>query len=421
MIAISGTSCKNKNPFVSGTEDQARAESQVRTTIDDFFAYLKTCHFEKMATLTDGSSTAPDTLTSMLETPLAPSLEAACGRIRADIKSVSADPDEKTAEVTVSISYIDQEYLLNSSKSSEDGFASEKALKSAIESVPSSDIDMELDLAYDEKWRLTGASMDSIYDSLFSFFDLPELIAAEPEPDEDIPVLGISVFESYWVDRQGNETSGYHCSDTKICLYCYTWNTYKNVTVRYEYTDINGQVLYENTYTISNNSDWICCVWPVNTPLPEGPLYIKLYEPAGVLFHTKEVRIYPDGEILPFPMEVVYSCWNTADGEEVGSYMADTDYISYQVVTLNFYKSLELKYEYTDDEGNVLYEGKYCDSENTDHFYFAWEGCVIPEEVTVLHLSVKTAEDEPFCQADILIMPVPVEESSEPVETSHDS
>ena len=412
ILALSGTACKKRVSDNGDAQAEARAEKQVRNSIDDLFAYIKMSRFDKIGALCSGSASDVDRILEIKEGPEGEALEAAGSRVKGEITSVTISLDPLFARAEVKITQVDFHEVAILAYTGHNGFSDAKELKSAVESAESEEITVTLSLVYQEKWVLTESSMHTLMETLYGSFLEEKLLAEPTESSTEAPQITISVFDSYWVDRKGNETKGYHCSDTKICLYCYTWNTYNNLEVRYQYEDISGQILYENTYTVRNNSDWICCSWPVSSPLPEGPIRINLYGPSDVLFHTAETTIYPDDQMIPFPMDI-YTCgWLDAEQMEVGYYYADTEYICYMITTLKYYEGLKLKYQFLDEEGEVLFEGTITANDMTDTFYFVWdEDIEIPEDLKMLHLVVTTSIGEPFCEADIPIETPLVEES----------
>ena len=360
-----------KRPADTTPDPVAVAEKQIRNTLDDFFAYVKMTRVDKISSFCADSGAASSYIQSVSDAVGSAALEAACGRIKAEITELFAQENEGT--VKVKFSCCDEATVIMQALEQE-GFSDSRALKSAIESAPSSEKELSLRLVKGDSWKFDADSSNRILSEMLGFLLTSGLIAPPQETSHGTPKLNISVFDSYWVDTSGNETGGYHCSGEKICLYVYTWNTYSNVDIRYEYVDASGDVLYTNDYSMKNSTDWIACSWRPSSAIPEGELFCRLYEPSGELFHTASIGIFPDGAMLPFPITWMDNgFWADENGVRVDFYPADAALIEYHTQALKFYKDLSLTYRFLDEEGKILYEGKMYVDESTDIFVFSWD------------------------------------------------
>ncbi|MBO4474532.1 MAG: hypothetical protein J5750_06430 [Clostridiales bacterium] len=371
IVILSGVSggCRRR-PAETTPDASSVAAQKIRNTIDDLFAYFKMARADKAGAVCEEPDAVSSYLEGLSEEVGEPTLEVVCKRIGVEILDVTASAE--TGRADVKISCADGAAVI-AEASEKSGFADARELRAAIENAPSIEREMSLSFIYNDSWKLDKASADLLLDEFFGFLQYEGLIAPPQETSHEPKRLDISVYDSYWVNTSGREVGGYHSSTEKVCLYVYTWNTYSNVDIAYEFTDESGQVLYTNSFSMKNNTDWIACSWKPSSSIPEGELLCNLYEPTGELFHTSAVRIYPDGAILPFPVTWMdTSFWADEAGEKVDFYPADTPVLEYHAQSLRFYKDMDLFYKFLDEDGNILYEGKIYVGDSTDDFVFAW-------------------------------------------------
>ena len=389
LAGVIGSSCACRKRPADTTPDAATvAQKQIRDSLDDFFAYVKMTRTDKMYAFSENPSTAEDIVTELIEVSGEDVFELVSSRVELNIVEVTANASGDSGKAHIQITCCDGAAVIE--KSDEDGgFANARACKDAISSAQTKTEEMEISMVKGEKWTIAESDMVKILETIYGFLRTPMYQAVPQETSHDDQPLVIDVYDSYWVDTKGSETGGYHCSDSKICLYVYTWNTYSNVEIRYEFLDGSGNVFYSNTFSMTKNTDWIACSWRPDQPLPDGVLYCKLYEPTGVVFHKAQIRIWPDGAKLPFPITwMSTSYWADETGANVDFYPADTEILEYHALALKFYKDLSLHYRFLDEDGKVLYESDLYIDESTDTFVFTWnrggEDPLIAEETQAM-------------------------------------
>ncbi|MBO4688644.1 MAG: hypothetical protein J5636_09050 [Clostridiales bacterium] len=371
IVILSGVSggCRRR-PAETTPDASSVAVQKIRNTVDDLFAYFKMARADKVGAVCEGSDAVAEYFESLSEEIGATTLETVCKRTGVEILDVTADAETGRADVRVTCA---DGAAVIAEASEKSGFADARELRAAIESAPSVEREMSLSFLYSDSWKLDKASTEMLLHEVFGFLKYDGLIAPTQETSHEPKRLDISVFDSYWVNTSGSEVGGYHSTTEKVCLYVYTWNTYSNVDIGYEFTDASGQVLYTNSFSMKNNTDWIACSWKPSSSIPVGEIYCNLYEPTGELFHTSTVRIFPDDAILPFPVTWLdTSFWADATGAKVDFYPADTPVLEYHAQSLRFYKDMDLFYRFVDEEGNLLYEGKIYVGDSTDAFVFTW-------------------------------------------------
>ena len=368
------SSCKKRTDT---TQDPAVvSENQIRNMLDDFFAYFKIAKSEKICSLSEDPSSSEELLRDVTETSGNKPFETTCRRVVSEIVKVTASDEEGTAEVRITFSDPDK---VTEKAAAEGGFADIGKLSEYIAAAPTVTKAVTLSLKrVDGSWKISEKSMTEVLDMIFGFLKESDLISDVPETTPAPKTLDISVFDAYWVDTKGKETGGYHISEEKVCLYVYTWNTYSNVTIKYEYIDSAGNLLYSNSFLMKSNTDWIACSWRPGTKLPEGDVYCRLYEPSGEEFHTSKVHIFPDDQKLPFPITWMDgSGWVDDNGLPVDFYTSDVTRIEYRGQSLKSYKDLSLKYRFVDEEGKILFEDTWKTGDLTENFIFSME---LPEE-----------------------------------------
>jgi hypothetical protein len=380
ILLLSGTvsSCKKRNTG-SSQDASAVAEQQIRNTLDDFFAYIKVAKTDKISARSDDPAPLEEYLREVTETSGTKPFETSCRRVDAEVVSVTSSGEEGSAEVEVS--YADPQTIKEKAALA-GGFADIGKLSESISTAPVVTKEFKLDMHHvDGSWKITSRSTREILEVLFGYLTETDLIAEIPETTTEPVTMNISVFDAYWVNEKGEEIGGYYCSEKNICLYVYTWNTYTNVDIKYEYLDASGSILYTNSFFMKNNTDWIACAWKPEKALPEGDIYCRLYEPSGEEFHTSKVTIFNEGDMIPFPITWTEdSGWLDKDGNPVEYYTEDTTLFAYRGSSLKPYQGLSLKYRFVDDEGQVLYEGKMDLEQETETFMFSME---LPEGYTL--------------------------------------
>ena len=408
ILLLPGLICSCKKRNTGNTSDaSSAAEQKIRTLVDDLFAYIKIARTDKISSFFEDENEVENSLSEVKEKAGTKAFEAACRRVDAEIKTVAFQGEEGLVHLDISCA---SDLWVTGKASETDGFEDQNKLSEAVSSAPSITKEIMLVLYQDEtSWKITSDCGKELLDELFGFLKDSGLIA-EPKDTTKEPVsLNISVFDAYWVDPKGKETGGYHCSEEKICLYIYTWNTYSNVEIRYDYEDSAGNLLYSNTFLMKSNTDWIACSWRPAQALPEGEIYCRVYEPNGDEFHTSKVGIYKDDAMLPFPITWISgSSWLGDVGEFVSDYPEEAAALRYRGRAMKTYKDLSLTYRFLDEQGEVLYEGTMEITESTDVFEFVY----IPEEPltggSVITLEVLTKEGNPFLTQEVTIrMPEP--------------
>lgn len=380
ILLLSGTasSCKKRNTG-SSQDASAVAETQIRNTLDDFFAYIKIAKTDKIGDRTDDPDRVKEYLQEVTEVSGNKPFETACRRVDAEVVSVTSS--DKKGSAKVKISYADP-MAVKEKATQEGGFADIGKLSEEIADVSVITDEFAMDLVYEDgAWKIKSGSTKDLLKVLFGYLTEKDLIAEVPETTKEPAPLNISVFDAYWVNEKGMEVGGYHCSSNDICLYVYAWNSYTNVDIKYEYIDVSGEILYTNSFHMKRDTDWIACAWKPGRTLPEGDIYCRLYDPSGEEFHTSKVTIYNDAEKIPFPITWMEdSGWFDKDGNPVEFYTKDAALFEYRGSSLKPYQGLSLKYRFVDDEGTVLYEGKMDIEQETENFTFSME---LPEGYTI--------------------------------------
>ena len=391
-----------KRPAESTPNAAQVSEQQIRNALDDLFAYIKIARTDKIYSYCEDSSAAEEYIQSVIECAGNKALETACSRVRMTVGKVIVR--EASATVEMKVTCCDDTAVLKEALEI-NGFADESKVADAISSAPLTEKDLSLKVRRSgDGWKLDTKSTDALFEALFGFLKTSNLIAV---PEETIPQtnkVDISVYDAYWVDTRGEETGGYHCSDGTICLYVYTWNTYNNVEIYYQYEDRTGEVLYTNSFLMKSSTDWIACSWCPTKPVPEGEITCRLYEPSGENFYVSRIGIYSDDVPLPFPVTwFLTSGWRSEYGEEIEIYPADVTHLIYHAQALKFYKDLDLVYRFLDEEGQVLFEGEMSITEYTDTFEFTWEPEEFFEGGEKITLEVTTKEGNPFLKEEVMI------------------
>lgn len=389
------------------TNEYWAKEERINNMFDDFFAYVKIADRDRMSSYFEDRSGAAKVIEGAFENAGQKAFENWCKKVSAVPKVDSISDND--ARVDLSITCRDKDEVL--AQATEDGaFADAGKLADAIFSAPTVTKEIRVKLIYDENrgWLISSESSEEVMDILFGMLLKEDLIAPPPETTTKPNEYPISVYDSYWVDTKGQETGGYHSSDKKICLYIYTWNTYSNKEISYEYTDASGAVLYSNSFIMKNNTDWIACAWSPASPLPAGEICCHIYDTNGDLVHISTVGIYADDAKIPYPITwLSTSHWIGADGLAVTEYFTDTTLISYEGDALKFYKDLNLHYRFVDAEGQVLFEGDQAVTDQTEIFTFSYVPEVPFEEETTVTLLVTTSDETPFLTAEIpIVMPM---------------
>ena len=416
LLAGLACACGPRESPPTTNENQAN-EKLINNMIDDFFAYVKIADTKRMPAYFEDSAEAENSINRACENVGDKAFGEWCGKISAESKVTGIGAKEADVELTVTLR--DDAAIMENAE--EDGaFADEGNLSDAIHSAPFATKKITVKVVKDETWIFDKVSSEDLLDVLFGFLQTDGLIAPPEESTAGKNELPISVYDAYWVDTKGQETGGYHCSDGKICLYVYTWNTYSNKEISYEYTDAAGNLLYSNTFLMKNNTDWIACSWSPSAALPAGEVFCHVYDTNGDLVYISNIGIYADDALIPYPITwLSTSSWIGADGLPVTEYLADTASIDYEGKALKFYKDLELSYQFTDAEGTVLFEGTMSVTESTDTFRFSYVPEVPFEQDTTVTLTVTTSDGTPFLNAQIgIVMPEVIEtdENGNPVE-----
>lgn len=367
---LPGLTCACHKKKSKGPDDAAVAEKQIRNTLEDYFAYIKIAKTDNINSLCEDEPYSREYIRDVTSKVGTKVFDATCRRVSAQVVSITSSEDEGIAKVN--LTYCDPENVL--AAAGEGGYKDNNKLANYIDSAPSASKELSLVLRYkDGSWKIVAKSVGDIFDTVFGFLKTEGLLAEPDHPDTMAPVKSMSVYDAYWVDSNGDETSGYHCSEEQVCLYVYTWNTYSNTEITYEYFDNAWNSVYTNTFLMKSNTDWIACSWRPEQPLPEGYLYCRLYEPNGMEFLTTITYVYPDGEILPFAITFLEdSSWVDTQGLPVKEYPADTPVLEFHAKALKSYKDLDLVYRFLDEDGNVLYESTLKVDQLTDTFIFAW-------------------------------------------------
>ena len=368
MLPIFTCACRKKKS--KGPDDSAVAEKQVRTLLDDYFAYIKIAKIDNIDSLCEDASYSKEYIHDVTKKVGTKVFEATCRRVSAEVLSVTSSGDEAVAKVK--LTFCDPENVIE--MAGPNGFEDNIRLANYIDTAPSASKELSLVLRYkDGAWKIVTKSVGDIFKTVFGFLETDGLIAEPELPDTIAPAKSMSVYDAYWVDSNGDETSGYHCSEDQVCLYVYTWNTYSNTEITYEYFDNSWNSVYTNTFLMKSNTDWIACAWRPEQPLPEGYLYCRLYEPNGMEFLTTITYVYPDGEILPYAITFMEdSSWVDSQGLPVKEYPADTPVLEFHARALKSHKDLDLVYRFLDEDGNVLYESTLKVDQLTDTFIFTW-------------------------------------------------
>ena len=416
LLAGLACACGPRESPPTTNENQAN-EKLINNMIDDFFAYVKIADTKRMPAYFEDSAEAENSISRAYENVGDKAFGEWCGKISAESKVTGIGAKEADVELTITL----RDAAAIMENAAEDGaFADEGNLSDAIHSAPFATKKITVKVVKDETWIFDQVSSEDLLDVLFGFLQTDGLIAPPEESTTGKNELPISVYDAYWVDTKGQETGGYHCSGGKICLYVYTWNTYSNKEISYEYTDAAGNLLYSNTFLMKNNTDWIACSWSPSAALPAGEVFCHVYDTNGDLVYISNIGIYADDALIPYPITwLSTSSWIGADGLPVTEYLADTASIDYEGKALKFYKDLELSYQFTDAEGTVLFEGTMSVTESTDTFRFSYVPEVPFEQDTTVTLTVTTSDGTPFLNAQIgIVMPEDIEtdENGNPVE-----
>ena len=279
LLAGLACACGPRESPPTTNENQAN-EKLINNMIDDFFAYVKIADTKRMPAYFEDSAEAEKSISRAYENVGDKAFGEWCGKISAESKVTGIGAKEADVELTVTLR--DDAAIMENA--AEDGaFADEGNLSDAIHSAPFATKKITVKVVKDETWIFDQVSSEDLLDVLFGFLQTDGLIAPPEESTTGKNELPISVYDAYWVDTKGQETGGYHCSDGKICLYVYTWNTYSNKEISYEYTDAAGNLLYSNTFLMKNNTDWIACSWSPSAALPAGEVFCHVYDTNGVL------------------------------------------------------------------------------------------------------------------------------------------
>lgn len=408
LLAGSACACRFKESPPTTNENDANMKL-INNTIDDFFAYVKIADTKRIPAYFENSTESEKTISHAYENAGEKAFEVWCNKIHAEAKITGIGA--KAADVELTITCRDDAAILENAP--EDGaFADAGKLSDAIRSAPFSTKTIKVGFVKKETWVFDEASTEELLDVLFGFLQTDGLIAQPEESSTGKNEVPISVYDAYWVDTKGEETGGYHCSTKNICLYVYTWNTYSNVDIKYEYMDSSGNILYTNSFLIKNNTDWIACAWKPANVLPAGDIYCRLYEPSGEEFHTSKVTIFNDGEIIPFPITwMETSGWVDSNEKPVEYYTENDAAFEYRGYSLKTYQELSLKYRFVDDDGNVLYEDKMEIGQETDAFRFCME---LPEGYTIYPEETGETTEEPTRKTSVAEEPTDPTEPAEP-------
>lgn len=418
IVLLAGLACAcGPRESPPTTYEMQANEKLINNMIDDFFAYVKIADTKRMSSFFEDSDEAENAISRAYENVGEKAFKEWCGKISAESKVTAIG--EKEADVELTVTLRDDAAIMENA-AEEGAFADEGKLSDAIHSAPFATKKITVKLVKNEAWIFFQVGSEELLDTLFGFLQTDGLIAPPEESTTGKNELPISVYDAYWVDTKGQETGGYHCSDEKICLYVYTWNTYSNKEISYEYTDAAGNLLYSNTFLMKNNTDWIACSWSPNAALAEGEVFCHVYDTNEDLVYISSIGIYADDALIPYPITwLSTSAWIGPDGLPVTEYPADTVQISYEGKALKFYKDLDLSYRFIDAEENVLFEGTVSITESTDTFRFTYAPEAPFEQDTTVTLEVTTSDGTPFLSEQIQIV-VPeileTDENGNPVE-----
>ena len=405
IVLLAGLACACGPRESPPTEDENQVNIKlIYNMIDDFFAYVKIADTKRMPTYFEDSEAAENAIHSAVDNVGEKAFEEWCNKITAQAEVTGIG--SQSADLDITITTRDETAIMENA-TTDGAFADAGELSDAIHTAPFVTKTITVKLVKEEKWVFASAGSDDLLDTLFGFPQKDGLIAPPEESTTGKNELPISVYDAYWVDTKGQETGGYHSSDGKICLYVYTWNTYSNKEISYEYTDAAGNLLYSNSFLMKNNTDWIACSWSPSAALPAGEICCHVYDTNGDLVYISNVGIYADDDLIPFPITwLSTSHWVGADGLPVVEYLTDTTLISYEGKALKFYKDLELSYQFTDAEEQVLFEGKMVLTDSTDTFIFSFVPQVPFEQETTITLTVTTSDGTPFLTQQIrIVMP----------------
>lgn len=419
IVLFAGIACACGPRESPPTTDENQANIKlINNMIDDFFAYVKIADTRRMPTYFEDSAEAESAIRTAYENVGQNAFEEWCNKIYAEAEVTSIGPKSAGLDITITVR---DEAAIMENATTDGAFADAGELSDVIHTAPFTTKKIAVDLVKDEKWVFASEDSEKLLDVLFGFLQTDGLIAPPEESTTGKNELPISVYDAYWVDTKGEETGGYHSSDGKICLYVYTWNTYNNKEISYEYTDAAGNLLYSNSFLMKNNTDWIACSWSPSAALPAGEVCCHVYDTNGDLVYISNIGIYADEDLIPYPITwLSNSHWVGADGLSVTEYLADTTIISYEGKALKFYKDLELTYQFIDAEEQVLFEGKMSVTDSTDTFIFSYNPEVPFEQDTTVTLSVTTSDGTPFLTQQIqIVVPEVIEtdENGNPVET----
>ncbi len=419
LTGIASACGSGKSPATEN-EDQAN-EKSINNMIDDFFAYVKIADTKRMPTYFEDSAGAENAIRRAYENVGEKAFEEWCSKIQAESRITAIGAKEARVDLTVTCRD-DDSVMENAAENG--AFADAGKLSDAIHSAPFTTKQVTVKLVKNETWIFAQAGSEELLNVLFGFLQTDGLVAPPEESSSGKNELPISVYDAYWVDTKGRETGGYHCSDEKICLYVYTWNTYSNKEISYEYTDPAGNLLYSNTFLMKNNTDWIACSFSPSAALPSGEIFCHVFDTNGDLVHIASIGIYANDELIPYPITWLdASGWIGSDGLPVTEYLADTDMITYEGKALKFYRDMELSYRFldaeTEEQEQVLFEGTMSITESTDTFRFSYVPEVPFEQDTTVMLVVTTSDGTPFLSEQIrIVMPeiLETDENGNPVE-----
>ena len=377
ILLLSGVllGCK-KRPADSTPDAVSVAQKKIRNTLDDLFAYIKIGRTEKISSYCEDEEAVEKVISPITESR-AKGAFPVCGE-RISLKEVTIDTDGTKADVGISVSFYDTKDILDKAREA-GGFSDEKALLEAIRKAPEVTSPIALSMNLNGDWKIRPDSMTAFLSDLYGFLLEPDILAEEAPTEPKQKEVSLSVYDAYWVDGNKNETIAYYESASTVCLYAYTWNTYSNVNVEYQYEDEEGNLLYSNSFLMKSNTDWIACSWKPGKTLDPGQIRIRLFSPSGEEFFTKTVLICKDSEKLPFPVTWIDGgTWLDEAGTKVEFYPADATHIEFSIQAMKFYGDMDLLYTFTDGNGKVLYKGKIYIDEKTDTFTFSFTRTPLP-------------------------------------------
>ncbi|MBP5491786.1 MAG: hypothetical protein J6Y08_02985 [Clostridiales bacterium] len=376
LVMLSGwtSGCKKKDSKKSGDKEELKKAEAV---LDDFCAYLYKVKFSKIGKLLDGDSDNLDKLAGYMESDFKEIVQAASDRIEYEIEVTSADTKKEEGAATLVLTYFDTEDIEEDIEDAERISDVVEAIKDAEEM----ELEFDIDLVYDDDWKIDAKSADTVMDELYSFIDDVDIEpVTRTTTTTDYYNAPFSEFSTDWYDEDYNSVVGYHESDDFVMDMVVTWDYYDNETVTYEFEDENGNILYSGSYTILCCTDIIECTWRPTSKIPVGTLTCKVYDPNGDLFSTSSITIYADGVDIPVPYYVYDLNTYIENGQIVPGFHEDDEVMHFIGELDREYKSLSVPVAIYEDKTSTNVSKKQglqyetvCEINGSNRFEFDWE------------------------------------------------